>query len=447
VKPLQGGDVFHLRRDGAGHVAHTVKIAVLEPGEGPLDPDDVAHWAGEALPARDPFCWRLRAVPLRLGRPVWVRAEPLEVAWHVRRRTLGDGEGLDEVVAELAGGPPLPRDRPLWRLWVVDGLEGGRVALVLQLHHALADGAASVRLWEELFDEALPATIGPDASARDRLGATVRQWGRSARRLPRMLVRLGASDRRRRTQVEGLPPVTDYFESPPTPFNEPPSAHRCCTFVRLPFADVHATAKRLDGTVNDVYAALCGGALRAYLLERDELPELPLTASSPAGLPREDGPYGNAVTSWFWNLATDEPDPRARFERIRASLAAARHLQEQDPRLLFDFLDHAVLYEAAWRAMDLRERRKGSPMFNAIVSNVRGPDPLTWQGHPVVALQSVGPLAGRMALNFTAWSYDGALTVGIHACRRAVPDIGRLGALLADELTVLTAATREPTSR
>jgi hypothetical protein len=142
-------------------------------------------------------------------------------------------------------------------------------------------------------------------------------------------------------------------------------------------------------------------------------------------------------------MGTDEPDPWTRFGRVQASLAAARRLQEEDPRMLFDFLDHAVLYEAAWWVMDRREARKGRPMFNAIVSNVRGPDPLAWQGHPVVALQSVGPLTGRMALNFTAWSYGDEFTVGIHACRRAAPDIRRLGELLADELAVLAAVTKE----
>ena len=112
--------------------------------------------------------------------------------------------------------------------------------------------------------------------------------------------------------------------------------------------------------------------------------------------------------------------------------------------MLFDFLDHAALYETAWRAMDLREARKGSPMFNAIVSNVRGPEPLDWQGHPVVGLHSIGPLTGRMALNFTAWSYGDDFTVGVHACRRAIPDLTRLGELLAEELDLLrqTAATR-----
>ena len=193
--------------------------------------------------------------------------------------------------------------------------------------------------------------------------------------------------------------------------------------------------------MNDVYAALCAGALRAYLLERGGLPEEPLTATTPVGLDRLGRRYGNAMTTWFLRLATDGDQPRARFHAVRDSLAAAREPQERPPPIA-DLQEHSGLYEVIWRFLARAERRKGRPMFNLMVSNVRGPDPLAWQGHPVVALRSIGPLAGRMGLNFTAWSYSGDFTVGLHACRDHIPDLARLAQLLQDEVDVLAAAGR-----
>jgi WS/DGAT/MGAT family acyltransferase len=223
-------------------------------------------------------------------------------------------------------------------------------------------------------------------------------------------------------------------------FNRLPSASRICAFAPLPLTGLEQVRQGLGGTVNDVYVALCAGALRAYLLERGALPETSLTATTPVGLDRDGRPYGNAMTTWFVRLGTDEPDPRDRFAAVRASLAAARSLQERDPALLHDLQEHTRLYDLIWRSLGVAERRKGRPTFNLVISNVRGPGPLAWRGHPVVAVCSLGPLAGRMGLNLTAWSYGEDFTVGLHGCRDQIPDLSRLAELLAVELDVLIAA-------
>jgi diacylglycerol O-acyltransferase / wax synthase len=158
----------------------------------------------------------------------------------------------------------------------------------------------------------------------------------------------------------------------------------------------------------------------------------------PAGVER-GAPYGNAVSTWFVRLATDVGDPRARFNAVRVSLQAARELQARDPSLLHDLQDHTRLYDVTWRLLAVAERRKGRPTFNLVISNVRGPGPLDWQGHPVTTLRSIGPLAGRMGLNLTAWSYGDDFTVGLHACRDQIPDLSRLAQLLEDELAILAA--------
>ncbi len=441
MRPLHGSDVFHLREEQRGRPAHTLKVAVLAPGAGPLDPDELARWAVTTLRGRAPFRWRLTTGPAHLGRPVWVEAE-VEADQVVRRTLCGpDPEtALDALLGDLAGDV-LPRHRPLWRLWVVDGLAKDQVALVLQMHHALADGAASVQIWEELFDGAgAGAAKAPDRGPETGLAAAVRRHGRSMRDLPALLVRLRAHGAAEKAQPEGPGRSATYFDAPSLVFNRLPSTSRICAFATLPLAGLDQVREELGGTVNDVYVALCAGALRAYLLERGALPETSLTATTPVGLDRDGRPYGNAMTTWFVRLGTDQPDPRDRFAAVRASLAAARSLQERDPALLHDLQEHTRLYDLIWRSLGVAERRKGRPTFNLVISNVRGPGALAWRGHPVVALRSLGPLAGRMGLNLTAWSYGEDFTVGLHGCCDQLPDLPRLAELLVAELDVLIAA-------
>lgn len=441
MRPLHGSDVFHLREEQRGRPAHTLKVAVLAPGTGPLDADELAHWAAGTLRDRAPFRWLLTTGTAHLGRPVWVEAEA--EADQVVRRTLAEPDpetALAALLGDLAGDV-LPRHRPLWRLWVVDGLADDQIALVLQMHHALADGAASVQIWEELFD-GTGADAAPSVARRPgpALPAAVRRHGRSLRDLPALLARLRAHGAAEKAQPEGPGRTATYFEAPPLAFNQLPSADRICAFATLPLAGLQQVRQGLGGTVNDVYGALCAGALRAYLMERGGLPEASLTATTPVGLDRQGRPYGNAMTTWFVRLGTDEADPQARFVAVRASLAAARSLQERDPSLLHDLQEHTRLYDLIWRSLGLAERRKGRPTFNLVISNVRGPEPLAWRGHPVVALRSLGPLTGRMGLNLTAWSYGEDFTVGLHACRDQLPDLSRLAELLVAELDVLIAA-------
>jgi hypothetical protein len=143
------------------------------------------------------------------------------------------------------------------------------------------------------------------------------------------------------------------------------------------------------------------------------------------------------MSSWFWSMATDEPDPLARFRAVQASLRAARDLQAQDPALLADLQEHSRTYETIWWFLGRAERDGERPMLNLIVSNVRGPEPLSWNGHPVTGLRSLGPLTGRMGLNLTAWSYGDDFTVGLHACRRQLPDLEHFGTLLGEALDEL----------
>ena len=217
MRALNGADVFHLRREDDGQPSHTIKVAILAPGDGPLDADDAAAWAASTLPNRAPFRWRLQPIPLGLGRPVWVDADTVDPAHHIRRHTLAGSDpdaALADLVSTLAGDR-LDRDRPLWRLWVVDGLDGGRVALVAAVaprpgrrRRQRADLGGGPR---RAVRRPPPGDTAPGGPALVR--ATVARHLRSWRDLPSFLRRLRAAAADRKRRPAGSPTATDVLRS------------------------------------------------------------------------------------------------------------------------------------------------------------------------------------------------------------------------------------------
>jgi WS/DGAT/MGAT family acyltransferase len=255
------------------------------------------------------------------------------------------------------------------------------------------------------------------------------------RRFTRYLRRAKAVER------SGQPTVTKAFLGPATRFNGTPENERRCTFVTLPLRRLRDVREASGGTLNEVFLTLCGGAVRRHLEASGEPPEVALTATVPAALPARPSPYGNGVTTLYVSLHSDEADPVARLAAVRRSLAATRRSTDLDPRLLPDWQRYPRLNGAVIRLMEAGERRGGRPAYNLIVSSVRGPARLSLAGVPVVELRSLGPLAGHLGLNITAWSYGDDFTVGIHAYRSGGADLERLGPLLLDELADLERRT------
>jgi diacylglycerol O-acyltransferase / wax synthase len=471
MRQLSGLDAMHVLEERPAQHMHTMKIVLLDPSAStvPVTYEDVRAWAGRRLAHIPPLRWRLVKIPMRLGRPVWVDAPNLDLDYHIRRLDIGLGgdrydpggpEALDAAISDLAS-VPLDRSKPLWQLTVVEGLEDGRVALVLKLHHAVADGAASVRILEDMFGTSeipapgertapLPAERMP--SATERMLFAVRANLALTVGLPsvarRTFVALRAGRRRRRA---GSTALTRPLSGPPTCFNLPLTANRIYVNVTVPLADLKSIKESLGGTVNDVYLAICGGALRRYLDEHGEVPENPLTATAPVSIRREDelNPYGNRTSYWYVSLATDLADPVARLAAVRDSTAAARSWARDDRDLFADWQDFYGIYHLiSVTLLHLTERLARRPVFNAIVSNIRGPRHLSFHGADVVAVRSMGPLVGAQGVNLTAWSYGDDLSIGLHACREHVPDLRRLGDHIVDELAALKkAAMEEPPAR
>ncbi|MCU0268492.1 MAG: WS/DGAT domain-containing protein [Acidimicrobiales bacterium] len=438
MRPLDGPDLFHLAQERVDRPMHTLKVAVLDRR---VACDEVDRWAEQALTQVEPLRRRLARLPL--SRPVWTDGGDPHVGYHVCHVELAEPGGeaqLSDLLSDLCSGP-LDRSRPLWRLWHVQGLTGGRDALVLQVHHAVGDGAASVALWEALADGAdrephVPLRVPTRALAPSVVARGVRDIVRFPSQVRRFTAYLRHA---RQVERSGEPVVAKAFLGPRTRFNVAPEPDRQCAFVALELSKLQSVRRATGASLNEVFLTVCGGAVRRHLAALGEPPDAGLTATVPAALPERPHTYGNAVTTLYVALHSDIDDPAARLDAVRRSFAASRRSADRDVRLLPDWQRYPRLNRGIVSVMELAERRGGRPAYNLIVSSVRGPRPFALTGARVVELRSIGPLAGRIGLNITGWSYGDDFMVGIHTYRSAGEHLDRLGPLLLAELDELEA--------
>jgi WS/DGAT/MGAT family acyltransferase len=460
MQRLTGSDAQHLYGETWTQHGHTCKIAVVDVAH---DPDGYTfERVKEALADRahvlPPFRWRLVPVPGGAFHPLWADVGDLPLDSQVRSARVpapGGRRELCEVVSRIAS-EPLDRNKPLWELWVVEGMADGRVGFVTKMHHAIADGVASAQLLldamhEHPEEEIEPPEVPLRADAIPTKGVIL--WDalvdlfRLLPRFPDVLRRTVAAAvvaTRRRTSP-GPKPVRP-FTGPMMRFNRPLTPNRIYACTTLPLADVRAVKDELGCTLNDVVLAMAGGALRSWLTETGELPKSALTAAVPVSVrrPEEQRVWGNRVRNMFTTLATDEPDPLARVRRIHDATTAAKAVHaETDPRLQYDWWEFYPLWKAyvSW-TRGLVQRITGRPSYNLIISNVRGPgSPLFVEGFPLEELHSMGPLANELGLNITMWSYCDQLSFGAVACPEHVPDLWDLVDRLPEALAELRAAT------
>jgi diacylglycerol O-acyltransferase / wax synthase len=459
MQRLTGSDAQHLYGETPAQHGHTCKIAVVDVAH---DPDGYTfEKVKEALADRahvlPPFRWRLVPVPGGVFHPLWADIGDLPLDDQVRSVRVaapGGRRELCEVVSRIAS-EPLDRSKPLWELWVVEGMADGRVGFVTKMHHAIADGVASAQLLLDAMHEDPEEAVEPPAEPlrpdpvptkggilEDALVDLFRLLPRFPDVLRRTASAAAVAVRRR---LSPGPTTVRPFTGPMTRFNRPLTPNRIYACTTLPLADVRAVKDRLDCTLNDVVLAMAGGALRAWLDGTGELPRQSLTAAVPVSVrrPEEQRAWGNRVRNMFTTLATDEADPLERVRRIHDATTAAKAMHaDTDPRLQYDWWEFYPLWKAyiSW-TRGLVQRITGRPSYNLIISNVRGPGaPLFVEGFPLEELHSMGPLANELGLNITMWSYCDQLSFGVVACPEHVPDLWDLVDRLPDALRELRAA-------
>jgi WS/DGAT/MGAT family acyltransferase len=375
---------------------------------------------------------------------VWIEDPDFDLDFLVRRAALPAPGGPHEL-ARLAGeifSRQLDRTRPLWEMYIVEGLENGHIGTIAKMHHSTIDGVSGADLMVHLFDlepdpqedkelpelpeaEHVPSDIELLAHAAV---SRARQPLRMARMLPGTIRSVASLvNRRRQPDTLGMPAP---FSAPRTPFNVAITPHRACAFSSLSLDDIKAVKRAFGTTVNDVVLALCAGALRRYLDRKGELPDKPLVAVVPISVHglRPEKPGTNHVSAMFTTLATDIDDP---VERLQAIAAVTRGAKEDHNAIGADMLQDWAEFAAPtlfaraarlYSSMKLADRHR--PIHNVIISNVPGPPfPLYFAGARLVAIYPMGPVMEGAGLNITVLSYIDKVDVGLMVCHEALPDV------------------------
>jgi len=414
----------------------------------------------ERLPEIPGMRHKLSTGPLHLGRPFWVDDEDLDIDRHVHLVHLaapGDERSLANVVGEIASRP-LERDRPLWGLWVIQGLADGHVAVLVKMHHSTIDGISGANLMGHFFDlEPKPRArpVPKDGWQPERRPAPLDLLVRSMRRrlaepfdilrlAPKTAFRLGTTLwRMARTGDHGAP-MAKPFTAPRTSFNATVTAQRCVAFTDVALADVKAVKRAFGVTVNDVVTAVVGGALRRYLDERGELPEKSLIAAEPVSVHDQMEGSGDAtkVSVMFATLATGVEDPVERLRVIAAANDKAKEFHRMvGADILMQWAGHFWLNAFSlgsrlYSGLHVADHHR--VVHNLILSNVPGPPiPLYMAGARLVGIYPLGPITDGAGLNITVLSEEDRVGFGIISCPELVPRVWDVADAIPDALEEL----------
>ena len=446
---MDGVDANFLYMETPSVHMHTLKMAVLEPTPG-LTAETLVGETLARLRRLPPFRQAIVPVPFQLNHPVEVTLDRLDPRRHFfTHRVPGDGTDADlhRVIGRIAS-TPLDRSVPLWELHMCEGLEGGRVAMVAKIHHALADGMAANALLANITnvrsaDEVAPAPA-PAVAANaipssgwlvvDALVDAARQLFTVPDLVRRVVHGIGRVLRYRRRERPGTPlPLVD---APRTSLNGSLTPRRSFAMVTLPLEDCKRVRRQYEGvSFNDVVVAIIAGALRRMFAERGEVHRKSLIAGVPVGL---DAPgairlQGNNVSNFFTTMATNIDDVDERMAAIAESSRHAKRMQQEfGPTMLGELTQFTPPAPMAWflRAYGrLRAAGWHRPPINMVVSNVPGPrEPVSIGGGRLADLFSVGPLVDGVGLNVTVWSYVDRMNFSLLACPDLLPDVAGLAA-------------------
>ncbi len=474
VQPLDAVFLWGESPETMMHVASLMPVTPPE-GAGPEYLREVYEQMLEA-PVAEPWNQRL-AHPhfLRHPRQAWVEDENFDIDYHVRRSALpspGDERELGIVVSRLHSHQ-LDFRRPPWEVHLIEGLEGGRFAVYTKIHHSLVDGYTGARIQQKSMspdpdDRSAPFfySIQPwaDRPPRDSSGA---EGGGGLLALPKRAVgtavsvstgatRLAAAAARStfettravaRLERAAMPDdsdLVDPFSAPTTIFSGRTSRNRRLATQQFDMARVKKIATEAGGTLNDVVMAICGGGLRSYLGELEELPKKPLIAFMPVNLRSEgDEGGGNLVGVSLAHMGTHIEDPKRRLESVISSTRQAKEQMKGMQQLAALAYSGYLLTPAGAQvlgAMTGLEQRVPQTI-NVVVSNVPGPKSTMYmRGGKVEAIYPVSIPTHGMALNITMESYDGTLCFAFIGCRDAVPSLQKLAVATGDSLEALAEA-------
>ncbi len=398
---------------------------------------------------------RVMFVPLKQGRPVWIDETQFDLEYHLRHTALpapGGQEELKKLVARLFS-QALDREKPLWELWLVEGLGDSRFAIVSKTHHCMLDGVSGVDLATVLMDrEPSSEPPPPPPSWKPRqapkvselLVDSVKQQFSHPIRMARQALEPNSEAVKLLTEIfSGLKPFVDVVSmgrAPESPLNVPIGPHRRFEMVDLPLPKLKQVRSAKGGTVNDIVLATVAGALRRWLSGRGATPDADLRVMVPVSMrsQRARGTYGNQVSAVFCTLPVTEPDPVARLRKVHEAMmvvkksgsAVGAHALSR----LGDFAPPQLLAQAARLQAVTR-------MFNLVVTNVPGPQfPLYLLGRRMLGCFPQVPLAPQQAVGIALLSYNGQVGAGLIGDADAARDLSGLAQAMTDALDELHAS-------
>ncbi|MFE3054122.1 wax ester/triacylglycerol synthase family O-acyltransferase [Nocardia sp. NPDC059236] len=451
MKKLSMTDAFMLAVETATQRLEMASVSILSPSNGTeqITRQLLHDRIDERIHLAPILRRKLVNVPFGLDFPYWADEPSPDLNHHVREvraPSPGDDRALAELVTEIVS-QPLDRTRPLWELYLITGLEGGRRAIMFKLHHAAVDGISGLRAHSVLFDQPLPTPLRHPAmpagelvpsnwdlltkglsSLPDQVLRAVRGGARSVPYLDHLMpfrvvpgagtlsgtVRRVARLSRIAAGGDGLD--TPKLRVPGTRCDRPPLGQRRWAFTRVPLDEVKRLKAHYGVTVNDVIVATTAGAVRDWFTELGELPDEPLVALVPMSVRSADATEdGNHVQVMLVELRTDELDPESMLRRTHQTLRLAKARQHAVPLSAIEGANDLVLPALFLRASRAASRLAGltGATANAVISNVPGPSgPVAVFGERVEAIYPVGGVVEGFGFSVIVFSYDGELNVG-----------------------------------
>ena len=448
-------DVSFLYMETPTTAMHVGGVAVFEPPEVGLDYDQLVDLISRRIALVPRYRQKVRFIPGRLANPVWVDDEDFDVTYHVRRSALPK-PGTDAQLRELVGrlqSRQLDRNRPLWEIYLVEGLEGGRVAVVTKTHHAMVDGVSAVDIGTVMLDLTPTPRDVPDddwtphkepGAASLVVGAVTEYVKRPAQALDTArsaVVDARATFGKIATVTSGILQSTKTMvrSAPDSPLNTTIGEQRRFGMAKTELDDYKRVRKAHGGTVNDVVLATVAGALRTWLLTRGEsvTPTTTIRAMVPVSVRAEGEVGGNRVSSYFVDLPVGEGNPVMRLHQVSFAMRAHKESGESvgaDALVqLTGFAPPTIHALAARLGSDFSKR-----LFNVVVTNVPGPQfPLYAAGARMLEMYPVVPLSKGQAVSIGLTSYDGGVYYGLNADRDAMPDVDVLAGCIEESLAEL----------
>ena len=450
---LDLGFIYLEKRNQPFHVAYLNLLT--PPADAPPDfVQKLVERLGSYAAPLPPFNQRLES---RLGAAYWVDEPEFDIDQHVIHLSLPRPGRVKDLLAMVSRmhASHLDRAYPLWRTYVIEGVEGGRIATYSKVHHSVADGIAGTRLTLRSMsanpDEILPPPWAvPPQGRRERAGNLLTAPVSGAARLvsrfrgafgsvPAVARELRQSMRESRDKH---PAFVSGASAPPSILNRPISASRRYAAQSFSLVDAKAAGKVLGGTVNDMVLAMCASALRRYLLDLDALPDKPLIAGVPMSTRRDRSETGNQIGFMLVNLGTHLADPA---ERLQTIVASVEHNKQRFMKMKAgEVVGYGATLMAPGLLNMLTNPKRGKLAFNLVISHVPGPrTPLYWMGCKVDGMYPVSVVVDGMALNISLTSLQDRIDFGVIACRRTLPHVQRVLDYVGEGLRELEALAAE----